>query len=61
MHYWSARREELKDQQAFYESELERREKIFKNARQHVVEGAGHMLHYDQPESVNELVKSFLG
>ncbi len=56
--YWRAMRPELNDP-AYYESELQRREKLFKQGRHVVIDDAGHMLHYDQPQAVYQEVISF--
>ncbi|MFT5692730.1 MAG: pimeloyl-ACP methyl ester carboxylesterase [Oceanicoccus sp.] len=58
--YWSNMRDSLKGQQDFYAQTLRKRQQIFKNARHHVIKDAGHMLHYDQPEPLNELLREFL-
>lgn len=58
--YWSATRDELKDQVEMYESELRRRQALFRNARHLVIADAGHMLHYDQPDEVNRVITEFL-
>lgn len=56
--YWTEMRPEL-DDQAFYESELRRREKLFNNGRHVVIPDAGHMLHYDQPKAVYSEIDRF--
>ena len=58
--YWAEMRKDLKDQQEFYESVLKRRQGLFKDARHVVIEGAGHMLHYDQPELLASTLRDFL-
>jgi len=45
----------------FYNSEMTRRIDLFKFARHEVIKGAGHMLHYDQPASLNLAISDFLG
>lgn len=57
--YWVGMRPELNDPE-FYQSELKRREAMFKNARHVVIDEAGHMLHYDQPRALYEQVAGFL-
>ncbi len=58
--YWAQMRPELRGRQAYQDSELERRRKIFPSAELVVIEGAGHMIHYDQPERLNQAVTNFL-
>ncbi|MFT7599793.1 MAG: pimeloyl-ACP methyl ester carboxylesterase [Acidimicrobiales bacterium] len=43
------------------DAELQRRLSKFADARHVMLEGAGHMLHYDQPEALNNVVVDFLG
>jgi pimeloyl-ACP methyl ester carboxylesterase len=57
--YWTAMRPQL-DDPAFYQQELERRVSLFPDARHVVIAGAGHMLHYDQPKLVLEVLSEFL-
>ena len=59
--YWSQMNDSYRDQAAFYELELQRRLSLFANATGTVIPDAGHMLHYDQPELVNEVLLKFLG
>lgn len=58
--YWSQMNDSYRDQAAFYESELRRRLSLFVNATGAVIPDAGHMLHYDQPDAVNEVLLKFL-
>jgi len=58
--YWAQVRPELVGRQDYQESELERRRQIFTRAQLVVIKGAGHMIHYDQPESLNEAIGHFL-
>ncbi len=58
--HWVNMREDLRGKQAFYEAILQRREKLFADARHKVIEDAGHMLHYDQPSALNKVLKDFL-
>ena len=51
--------DESRDGDDWYESEQLRRQNIFPDARWELVPGAGHMLHYDQPEAVQKLVAGF--
>ena len=37
------------------------RKACFRNRSEHVLPGAGHMLHHDQPERLASLIESFLG
>lgn len=57
--YWSAMRSHLNDQ-TVYEAELERRKALFKEATHEVIADAGHMLHYDQPDSLIALIREFV-
>ena len=59
--YWGQMNDSYLGQQAFYESELRRRLSLFPNAQGAVIPDAGHMLHYDQPEAVNQVLRKFLG
>ncbi len=58
--YWSNMRETLKNEQEFYELTLKKRQQLFKDAQHRVIKDAGHMLHYDQPEPLNALLREFL-
>ncbi len=58
--YWTSFLEHLIGQTAFYESELERRLALFADARGVVIPGAGHMLHYDQPALLGDVMRGFL-
>jgi pimeloyl-ACP methyl ester carboxylesterase len=58
--YWSKRRTQLKNQTSLFHSVLEKRAKIFRNAQHRVITDAGHMLHYDQPDETNSIVREFL-
>jgi pimeloyl-ACP methyl ester carboxylesterase len=44
---------------SLYQSELLRRLALFVNAQHVVIEQAGHMLHYDQPERLNQVLLEF--
>ena len=46
--------------EAAFEADQERRRELFADARRAVVEGAAHMLHYDQPAAVRRLLGEFL-
>ena len=59
LEYWTRRRPQLADA-ARYEADLARREGLFKNASSHVIAGAGHMLHYDQPDVLANHLADFL-
>jgi len=58
--YWVQNREELSGQQDLQDRDIERRRQLFTRAEHHVIEGAGHMIHYDQPEKLNEAIREFL-
>lgn len=46
--------------ESLHQSELARRLALFDNAQHVVIEQAGHMLHYDQPDRLNQLLLEFL-
>ena len=50
--YWLGMHPELTDQHALYETELRRRVELIPSSELWVVEDAGHMVHYDQPEAL---------
>ncbi|MFT5210824.1 MAG: pimeloyl-ACP methyl ester carboxylesterase [Flavobacterium sp.] len=58
--YWVNMRGDAGVDLIFYASELLRRKMLFKSAENAVIEGAGHMLHYDQPDKLNDVIKNFL-
>ncbi len=58
--YWTNGRFDREISEDWYQSELKRRVQLFGNARSVVITGAGHMLHYDQPDEVNRVVREFL-
>lgn len=51
LRYWTRRWPEVADK-GRYEADLLRREQLFVDARSVVLEAAGHMLHYDQPDNL---------
>lgn len=57
--YWAAMRTELSDP-VHYQKELARRTGLFADARHVTVAGAGHMLHYDQPEALLKELRLFI-
>ena len=57
--YWAAMRAELGDP-VHYHQELARRTRLFPNARHVTIAGAGHMLHYDQPEALLKALRLFI-
>jgi pimeloyl-ACP methyl ester carboxylesterase len=59
LNYWTAMRPHLNDQD-FYEAELARRTKLFRNARHVTIADAGHMLHYDQPLKLLAALRRFI-
>lgn len=61
MAYWGQIREHLRGQQAHHDAEVERRRRIFRNAKHISIAGAGHMIHYDQPEALNTQLREFVG
>jgi pimeloyl-ACP methyl ester carboxylesterase len=58
LQYWISMRPQYDDAE-FYQRELDRRTALFANAQHVVIPGAGHMLHYDQPELVIKALTSF--
>lgn len=60
LEYWTRRRGHLKEQDVFYEAELDRKTGFFKDATRVVIPNAGHMLHYDEPVRLAEAVAAFL-
>ena len=58
--YWLGMHPELKDQQALYERELHRQVELVPRGDHWVVEGAGHMVHYDQPEALFRFLATWL-
>lgn len=58
--YWANMREYLRDNQKFYQQTLEKRKQLFHDASHEFIDDAGHMLHYDQPEKLNEMLLEFL-
>ena len=60
LRYWSQMRTFLKDQHELHDREVERRRQLFQNARHVRIVGAGHMIHYDQPDDLNREIAVFL-
>jgi pimeloyl-ACP methyl ester carboxylesterase len=58
--YWAENRVELAGQDDLHSSELERRQNLFQHAEHHIISGAGHMIHYDEPEDLNGVIRDFL-
>jgi len=58
--YWLGMHPELKDQHALYERELHRRVALVPSGELWVIEGAGHMVHYDEPEALFRRLASWL-
>ena len=44
---------------AHYRDELQRRASLFRDARHIELRGAGHMLHYDQPDALGQILADF--
>lgn len=59
--YWSFKNNRLKDEQAWYKSELSRRVSLFGNGVYVEINGAGHMVQFDKPEEMITAVNDFLG
>jgi len=60
MEYWQQIRAGLEGQEDLHTREIERRRKLFKNARHVTIADAGHMVHYDQPQLLNREIRDFL-
>ncbi len=58
--YWARNRSQLVDKEELHSSELARRQRLFQQAQHQVIHGAGHMIHYDEPEKLNEVIRRFL-
>ena len=58
--YWLGMHPELKDQHALYERELHRRVALVPSGELWVIEGAGHMVHHDEPEALFRRLASWL-
>ncbi|MBQ74620.1 MAG: hypothetical protein CMQ20_06285 [Gammaproteobacteria bacterium] len=58
--YWVKTRAWLTGKEDLYERELERRQRLFQLAEHTVIEGAGHMIHYDRPGQLNAAIRGFL-
>lgn len=60
MEYWAIRRPGLKDRQELHDSELERRLNLFQQGQKLTISDAGHMIHYDQPDQLNQGLREFV-
>ncbi|MDH5738224.1 MAG: alpha/beta hydrolase [Gammaproteobacteria bacterium] len=58
--YWSRMRPALKGKEALHLSEIERRRQRFRSAESRMIKGAGHMIHYDQPRLLNQVLRGFV-
>jgi pimeloyl-ACP methyl ester carboxylesterase len=58
--YWSFKNNRLKDEQAWYKSELNRRVTLFEDATHVEINGAGHMVQFDKPSELIATVSDFL-
>ena len=47
--------------QRYTKAEFHERLSVVATVEKHVLEGAGHMLHHDQPEALARLLEGFLG
>jgi pimeloyl-ACP methyl ester carboxylesterase len=61
MRYWSRRNLSGEAEEGLHARETERRRKLFRDARHVDIADAGHMIHYDQPEALNDSIVRFLG
>ncbi len=60
MAYWGQMREQLRNQQTLHDVEVERRRQLFERAEHVSIDGAGHMIHYDQPAQLNRQLRAFV-
>lgn len=60
MEYWATLRQELHNQQQLHIRDLVRRTKIFSKGKSVTIPNAGHMIHYDQPELLNQHLREFI-
>lgn len=58
--YWSFKNNRLKDEQAWYQSEIRRRVDLFKDATHVEINGAGHMVQFDKPGEMISAISDFL-
>ena len=60
MAYWSGRNLSAHSDDNVHRQETERRVALFRDAVHVEIKGAGHMIHYDQPEALNQSLSDFL-
>lgn len=60
MQYWTGVRFGLEPDNELHDRETERRRRLFRDARHTSIGGAGHMIHYDQPDALNDCLRAFL-
>jgi pimeloyl-ACP methyl ester carboxylesterase len=60
MQYWEQLRAGFEGMQDHHDAEVERRRKLFVDARHQTINGAGHMIHYDQPQQLNQVLRQFV-
>jgi len=60
MQYWEQMRADFEGMQDHHDAEVERRRRLFADARHQTISGAGHMIHYDQPEQLNQVLRQFI-
>ncbi len=61
MDYWMGIREfDPVDIKVLHDESNRRRVRLFRDARHVEIPGAGHMIHYDQPERLNDEIAAFL-
>lgn len=58
--YWAKVQRSLAGRQGEFDAALEQRRRIFRDAVQMVIPGAGHMVNYDQPQALNHAMREFL-
>lgn len=58
--YWTKNLVGVSDQQAHHDADIERRRGLFKDAEHISIPGAGHMIHYDEPDALNAVIRKFL-
>ncbi len=58
--YWVKTRAWLAGKEDLHDRDLERRRLLFQRAEHTVIEGAGHMIHYDRPDELNAVIRGFM-
>ncbi len=58
--YWAQRRTGLDGEHELHRADLERRTGLFPEAIHEIIPGAGHMIHYDEPDLLVQAMRKFL-